>query len=368
MLSKSLFKKISKPFDSSITKQIARTCYNMTYLQKPGSYKRHEVTLIPGTFIGPEVTNSVRDIFEAAYVPVDFKVLDNFDMENSSDLKKLQSNPAILIGNLGHTGDRYIEDIKLYKALDLYVRVMHTMHLPNVKTVFPDVDFVVIKDNVEGEYSGIEHEVFPGVFESIKKVTQKNSKRLAEYAFEHAYYTGRRKVTCVHKANIMKIADGLFLDTCREVSQRFDSIDYEEMIVDNASMQMMSNPQQFDVIVTTNLYGSILGGIAAGLAGGPGVVAGANFGPEHMMFEQGTRNSGHKITGKDLANPTASILSSVNMLRTLNLPRFAELINDALINVYKRGDCLTQDVGGKAGTKEFTKRVIQEIETLDTRR
>lgn len=175
-------------------------------------------------------------------------------------------------------------------------------------------------------------------------------------------------MTCVHKANIMKIADGLFLDTCREVSQRFDSIDYEEMIVDNASMQMMSNPQQFDVIVTTNLYGSILGGIAAGLAGGPGVVAGANFGPEHMMFEQGTRNSGHKITGKDLANPTASILSSVNMLRTLNLPRFAELINDALINVYKRGDCLTEDVGGKAGTKEFTKRVIQEIETLDTRR
>ena len=177
MLSKSLFKKIPKPFDSSITKQIARTCYNMTYLQKPGSYKRHEVTLIPGTFIGPEVTNSVIDIFQAAYVPVDFKVLNDFDMENSSDLKKLQNNQAILIGNLGHTGERYIEDIKLYKHLDLYVKVLHTMALPNVKTVFPKVDFVVIKDNVEGEYSGIEHEVFPGVFESIKKVTQKNSKR-----------------------------------------------------------------------------------------------------------------------------------------------------------------------------------------------
>lgn len=367
MLSKSILKNAPKSFTPSLAKQIARTCYNMTYLQKPGSYKRHDVTLIPGTYIGPEATNSVRDIFEASLCPIDFKVLDNFDFDNVSDKLKLQNNPAVLIGNLGHEGDRYIENVNIYKLLDLYVKVMHTYHLPNVKTVFPTVDMVVVKDNIEGEYSGIEHEVYPGVFESIKKVTEFNSRRLAEYAFEHAFYSGRQKVTCIHKANIMKIADGLFLQTCREVSQKYPSLDYEEMIVDNACMQMMSRPDQFDVIVTTNLYGSILGSIAAGLAGGPGVVAGANFGPEYMMFEGGTRNSGHSIAGKNIANPTSAILSSINMLRALNLPRFAELINQGLHNVYKKGEGLTRDVGGKGDTKSFTKLVIKEIENLDKR-
>lgn len=203
---------------SNLLTQLQRTCYNQTYLQRPGSYKSHDVTLIPGTFIGPEVTKSVMEIFSAGLVPVNFQMIEDFCWDNQNHRQKLKNNQAILIGNLGEAGDRYIENVNFYKHLDLYVKVLHTFHLPNVKTVYPNVDFVVVKDNLEGEYTGIEHEVYPGVFESIKTITQANSRRLAEYAFEHAFYSGRKKVTCIHKANIMKIADGLFLETCREVS------------------------------------------------------------------------------------------------------------------------------------------------------
>lgn len=252
-----------------------------------------------------------------------------------------------------------------YKHLDLYVKVIHVHNFPKTPSNYKGVDFVVVRGGLEGEYSGIEHEVYPGVFESIKCITYNESLRVAEYAFEHAFCTGRNKVTCVHKANIMKLADGLFLKACREAAKRYPSIEYEEMIVDNTSMQLIKNPEAMDVMVMPNLYGSIITGIGAGLVGGPGILAGANFGPEYSLFEPGTRSSGWKIAGKGVANPTGLLFASVNMLRALGLPRFGDLISEGIYNVYREGKVRPIDVGGVAGTKEFTNRVIEEVVRLD---
>ena len=255
--------------------------------------------------------------------------------------------------------------LTFYKYLDLYARVVHLYNLPNVQTRHKDIDIVVIRENLEGEYSGVEHEVVPGVFESLKIITKERSTRLAEYAFEHALLTGRKKVTAVHKANIMKLADGIFLEATREVSAKFPSIQYDEIIIDNCAMQMVSRPQQFDVMVMPNLYGSIVSSIGAGLIGGAGISAGASIGDNYLLFDQACRNSGIDIAGKNLANPTALLLSSVNMLKSMYFPRFADLIHDSLINVYEEGKYLTKDVGGNSSTRDFTNRVCEEIVLLD---
>jgi len=236
------------------------------------------------------------DVFQAANAPVNFQVIPNFSFNDPECRRKLKNNRHILIGNVGNPGNKFVENTPLYKYLDLFVNsnsscliplVVHAFNLPNVKTRHHNLDFVVIRDNLEGEYSGIEHEVYPGVFESIKIITRERVLRLAEYAFEHAFLTGRKKITVVHKANIMKLADGLFLDCCREISQKYPTIKYEEMIVDNTCMQLAKTPQQFDLMIMPNLYGSIVTGIAAGLVGGPGVIAGASLGSEYALFEQG---------------------------------------------------------------------------------
>lgn len=218
----------------------------------------------------------------------------------------------------------YKDQSPFYKYLDLYAKVTHCHSIPNVSTNFKDIDFVVVRAGLEGEYSNIEHEVYPGVFESIKIVTRAEALRVAKYAFEHAYLTGRKKVSAIHKANIMKLCDGQFLEGCREVAADFPSIKYEEVIVDNTSMQLVKNPHQFDVMVMPNLYGSIINGVAAGIVGSAGIIAGANFGPEYMVFEQGSRVSGADIAGQGIANPTAMIMSSCNMLRCIGFPRFGD--------------------------------------------
>lgn len=237
--------------------------------------------------------------------------------------------------------------------------------MPNVETRHKDINFIVIKDNLEGEYSGIEHEVYPGVFESIKIITHERSLKLAEYAFEHSFLTGRKKVTAVHKANIMKLADGLFLDCCREVAAKYPMIEYEEMVVDNTCMQLSKAPEQFDVMVMPNLYGSIITSIATGLVGGPGLTAGASLGDDYRLFESGTRFSGRWMSGKNIVNPSALLYSGVNMLNSMGLSRFGDLISDAVTNVYAEGKVLTTDVGGSATTTEFTQRVIEEVRKLD---
>lgn len=332
-----------------------------TYLHAPKTSEVQNVTMIPGMFIGPEITNSVAHVFKAAGVPVAFDILSDFNFSRQTDREALKKNKFLLLGNLASKTSATLEHLEFYKYLNLFARVTHVYNLPNVKTKHKDIDIVVIRENLEGEFSGVEHEVVPGVFESIKIVTKKNSLSIADYAFEYAYLNGRKKVTAVHKANIMKLADGIFLEATREVAKKYPSIQYNEIIIDNCSMQLVQKPEQFDVMVAPNLYGSIVSSIAAGLVGGPGVVAGASIGTDYMLFDQGLRNSGLEIAGQNKANPTALIQAGVTMLRAMNLLRFADLVQQSLTSVYEEGKFLTADVGGKSSTNEFTARLCDEI-------
>ena len=232
--------------------------------------------------------------------------------------------------------------------------------------IYKNVNIVIFRENLESEYSGVEHEVVDGVFESLKIVTKTNSLKIAEYAFQYAFFNGRKKVSAIHKANIMKMADGMFLQATREVAKKYPSIKYEEVIIDNCAMQMVKNPQQFDVMVMPNLYGSIITSIGAGLVGGPALIPGASVGSDYMLFDQACRNSGMNITGKNLANPTALILSASEMLKSMHLNRYAELISDAVWNVYEEGKHFTDAKTGTS-TTEFIERLEQEILVLKKR-
>lgn len=237
--------------------------------------------------------------------------------------------------------------------------------LPNIKTRHKNIDIIIVRENLEGEYSGIEHEVYPGVFESLKVITRDKAMRCANFAFDYALKAGRKKVTCVHKANIMKMVDGLFLNCAIETSKRFPTIQFDEMIVDNTCMQLVKNPSKFDVMLMPNLYGSITSALCAGLVGGAGVVAGSSFGPKYMMFEPGTRKSGHDIAGKGIANPTGILLATCNMLKNCGLRHFSNNLREAIYSVYQEGKYLTPDVGGTAKTVDFTDRVVEEILRLN---
>ena len=330
------------------------------YLHHPSTPTAQHVTVIPGYYIGPELTNNVIKCFNAAEIPLNFDVISHFDFVNNKHKELLKKNKYILLGNLGQKGSRYIEHLDFYKYLNLFARVTHIYNLPNVECRQKDVDIVIFRENLEAEYSGVEHEVVPGVFESLKIVTREKSMQIAEYAFQYAFFTGRKKVTAVHKANIMKLADGLFLECTREVSKKYPSVQYEEMIIDNCAMQMVKNPQQFDIMVMPNLYGSIISSIGTGLIGGPAYSPGATVGHEFMLFDQACRNSGIQITGKNLANPTGLLLSAAEMLKAMHLTRYAQLITDSVWNVYQDGKyfCNADD-----GTKnsEFMERLLHEI-------
>jgi isocitrate dehydrogenase (NAD+) len=224
-------------------------------------------------------------------------------------------------------------NVALRQELDIYASLVLLKNIPGYKTRHDNVDICIIRENTEGEYSGLEHQSFPGVVESLKIVTRERSERIAKFAFAFATANNRHKVTCVHKANIMKLGDGLFRNSCKKVSEMYPSIAVEDMIVDNASMQCVSRPQQFDVMVMPNLYGSILSNIGAGLVGGPGVVPGCNMGRDVALFEPGCRHVGLDIKGKDQANPTALLLSACMMLGHLNMNAQATRIRDAVLKV-----------------------------------
>lgn len=330
------------------------------FLHHPSTPTAQHVTVIPGYFIGPELTNNVMQCFDAAEIPLNFDVISHFDFVNNNHKELLKKNKYILLGNLGQKGSRYIEHLDFYKYLNLFARVTHIYNLPNVESRQKNVDIVIFRENLESEYSGVEHEVVPGVFESLKIVTREKSMQIAEYAFQYAFFTGRKKVTAVHKANIMKLADGLFLECTREVAKKYPTVKYEEMIIDNCAMQMVKNPQQFDIMVMPNLYGSIISSIGTGLIGGPAYTPGATVGHEFMLFDQACRNSGVQITGKDLSNPTGLLLSAAEMLKAMHLNRYAQLITDSVWNVYEEGKyfCNAED-----GTKnsEFMARILAEI-------
>ena len=336
------------------------------FLHNPNIPTAQHVTVIPGYHIGPELTNSVMKLFDVAEIPLNFDVINNFDFKTDEHRKQLNKNQFILLGNLGQKGSRYVEHLDFYKYLDLFARVTHIYNLPNVEARQKNVNIVIFRENLESEYSGVEHEVVDGVFESLKIVTKTNSLKIAEYAFQYAFFNGRKKVSAIHKANIMKMADGMFLQATREVAKKYPSIKYEEVIIDNCAMQMVKNPQQFDVMVMPNLYGSIITSIGAGLVGGPALIPGASVGSDYMLFDQACRNSGMNITGKNLANPTALILSASEMLKSMHLNRYAELISDAVWNVYEEGKHFTDAKTGTS-TTEFIERLEQEILVLKKR-
>lgn len=255
-------------------------------------------------------------------------------------------------------------NVALRRELDIYASVVLIKNIPGVKTRMDGIDMVLIRENTEGEYSGLEHQSVPGVVESLKIITKYKSERIARFAYDFAIKNNRKKVTAIHKANIMKLADGLFRATVREVGQDYPSIEYSDMIVDNASMQAVSRPQQFDILVTPNLYGTILGNIGAALVGGPGLVPGVNLGREHAVFEPGCRHVGLDLKGRNEANPAAMILSSSMMLRHLGLDNHADRVSKATYDVIASGVARTKDLGGNASTTDFTKAVLNRLEKL----
>ncbi|KAG4114325.1 hypothetical protein CXB51_033684 [Gossypium anomalum] len=342
----------------------------VTYMPRPGDGSPRPVTLIPGDGIGPLVTNAVEQVMEAMHAPVYFeKYQVHGDMKQIPQevIDSIRKNKVCLKGGLRTPKGGGVSSLNLHlrRELDLYASLVDCCNLPGLPTRHENVDIVVIRENTEGEYSGLEHEVVPGVVESLKVITKFCSERIAKYAFEYAYLNNRKKVTAVHKANIMKLADGLFLESCREVAARYPTIKYDEIIVDNCCMQLVSKPEQFDVMITPNLYGNLVANTAAGIAGGTGVMPGGNVGAEHAVFEQGASagNVGKKkMVEQKTANPLALLLSSAMMLRHLQFPAFANRLEEAVKNVILEGKYRTKDLGGDSTTQQVVDAVIAKIE------
>ncbi|XP_048034740.1 isocitrate dehydrogenase [NAD] subunit gamma, mitochondrial-like isoform X2 [Megalobrama amblycephala] len=343
-----------------------------SYTPPPAKYGgRHTVTLIPGDGIGPELLNHVRELFRFCCVPVDFEVVKVDSAASSEDdinnaVTAIKRNGVALKGNLetNHSlpPSHKSRNNLLRTSLDLYANVMHCQSLPGVPSHHKDIDVIIIRENTEGEYSSLEHENVPGVVESLKIITRVNSLRIAEYAFNLAREKGRRKVTAVHKANIMKLGDGLFLQCCKEVAAGYPDITFDDMIVDNTTMQMVSKPQQFDVMVMPNLYGNVVSNVCAGLVGGPGLVPGVNYGKDYAVFETATRNTGKSIANKNIANPTATLLASCVMLDHLKLHAYARMIRKAVLKTLSETRLQTADLGGRCTTSEVVQSIMQEIQ------
>ena len=332
---------------------------------------RHKVTLIPGEGIGPEVAGAARRILEAAGAQIHWeevearsdKPTEKGQFVTEAAVASVRRNRVALKGPMGTAiaGGAPSINVGLRKTLDLYANVRPVKNLPGVKSHFENVDVVLIRENTEDLYSGLEHEVVPGVVESLKIITEKASTRIAHFAFKYARKAGRKKIHTIHKANIMKLSDGLFLKSVRAVAAEYPEIDCKELIVDNACMQMVLNPQQFDMLLLPNLYGDVMSDLAAGLVGGLGMVGSANEGDEAAMFEA-VHGTAPDIAGKGLANPTALLLSAIMMLDHLGERSVARRIEAALEKVYKEGKHATRDLGGKAGTNEFTDALIAALE------
>merc|ERR1712142_479184 len=332
---------------------------------------RTTATLIPGDGVGPELCAVVQDVFKAAGVPVDFNEHYFTELSPRSDsvedvTESIRSNGICLKGILASPdysaeGELKTLNMKLRDELDLYANVVHVTSREGMKTRHKNVDMVVIREQTEGEYSALEHESIKGVVECLKITTEYKSRRIAKFAFDYATKNNRKKVTAVHKANIMKLGDGLFLKSCTEVAKMYPNIQFDNMIVDNCSMQMVSKPQQFDVLVLPNLYGNIIDNLAAGLVGGAGVVAGASYSPEVAIFEPGARHTYQEATGKNVANPTAMLLCAANMLNHINLQYHGDIIRNAVGRVIKAGKVKTGDMGGYATTMQFKQAVISSI-------
>ena len=329
--------------------------------------KTHTVTLIPGDGIGPEVTDAVVRILEATGVRFSWdrfiagaEAFEKYKEYIPKELyASIERNKVALKGPVTTpVGGGFASiNVTLRKKFELFANFRPIKNLPGLQTHWPGVDLIIVRENTEGEYVGLEHEVVPGVVESLKVITEKGSTRISKFAFEYARKHGRKKIHSIHKANIMKMSDGLFLKCSREVSKGYPEITYGEHIIDNTCMQLVMNPYQYDTLLLENLYGDIVSDLCAGLVGGLGLVPGANLGTEAAIFEA-VHGSAPDIAGKDIANPTALLQSAVLMLRHLDEIEAADKLHAAIEKVYSEKKTLTRDVGGSAGTKAFADGVI----------
>jgi isocitrate dehydrogenase (NAD+) len=332
----------------------------------------HTITLIPGDGIGPEVTASVVRILETAGLKVrweEFAAGATALAEYGTTLPEpllvsIRKNKVALKGPITTPiGEGFTSvNVGLRKALDLYANLRPVWNLPSVASRFENVDLVIVRENTEDLYSGLEHEVVPGVVESLKIITADASMRIARFAFEYARRHKRKRVTAVHKANIMKLGDGLFIDCARKVAQEFPDITYDERIVDAACMQLVMHPERFDVLLLPNLYGDIVSDLCAGLVGGLGVVPAANLGGDGVGVFEAVHGTAPDIAGQNKANPTALLLSAVLMLQHLHEDEKAERIMKALWTVLADGSGRTADLGGTATTTQFTDAICRVLQ------
>jgi isocitrate dehydrogenase (NAD+) len=332
--------------------------------------KKHTITLIPGDGIGPEIIAATVRILEATGVDIDWEthILGAQAQEKfgttlpESTIESIKKNKVALKGpQMTPVGKGFTSvNVGLRKALDLYANVRPIKALPNVPCRYPGLDLVVIRENTEGLYVGLEHTVVPGVVESLKVITEKASTRIAQYAFEYAKANGRKKVTAVHKANIMKLSDGLFLECFYNVAKKFPDIESDDKIIDNCCMQLVMRPEQFDVLVLENLYGDIVSDLCAGLIGGLGLAPGANIGEQGAVFEA-VHGSAPDIAGQGIANPTAILMSGIMMLRHIGEQDAADRVESAMLDVFAEGKTLTKDLGGSAKTNEFARAIVEKL-------
>ncbi len=330
----------------------------------------HHVTLIPGDGIGPEVAYAAKKVIDATGVKILWETVNAGESvwEATGNLvpdevfQSLEQNKVALKGPITTPVGKGFRSINVMfrTKYDLYINMRPVLSIPGLETPFGGIDLVIFRENTEDLYSGIEKLVEPGRAEATKVITEAASARIAESAFQYAAEHGRKKVTIVHKANIMKLSDGLFLETARKVAKLYPSIEVQDMIVDNMSMQLVTKPQNYDVIVTTNLYGDILSDLCAGLVGGLGVVPGANIGKDMAIFEA-VHGSAPDIAGKGMANPTALILSGAMMLDYLGEKKAAEQARKAVQITMEKREAMTVDMGGTASTEAFTDAIINNL-------
>jgi len=332
----------------------------------------HKVTLIPGDGIGPEVTKAAVRILEATGVKFEWE---SYEAGADAYEKYKEYIPKALMDSISRTacalkgpittpiGEGFSSiNVQLRKHFELFCNFRPIINLPGVATRYPGVDLIIIRENTEGLYSGIEHEVVPGVVESLKIITEKASTRISRWAFEYARKRGRKKIHAIHKANIMKMSDGLFIRCSRNISKEYPEITYGEHIVDNTCMQLVTNPYQYDMLLLENLYGDIISDLCAAFVGGLGLVPGANIGHECAIFEA-VHGSAPDIAGKGIANPTALLRSGILMLRHLNEDAAADQVQFAVHAVFTESKHITRDMGGTASTEEFADAVIAAIQS-----
>ena len=329
------------------------------------------VTLIPGDGIGPELAEATRRVLDASGVRFDWEIVHAGEAVMAKEgtplpqhvLDSILRNKVAIKGPITTpigVGFRSV-NVTLRQTLGLYANLRPVRSIPGLKTRYEDIDLVIVRENTEDLYAGIEHMVGPDAAESIKIITRLASDRIARFAFDYAVANGRSKVTAVHKANIMKLSDGLFLECCRNVAAEYEGrIAFEDRIVDNMCMQLVQKPELYDVLVLPNLYGDIVSDLAAGLVGGLGVAPGANIGTKAAVFEA-VHGSAPKYAGLNRANPTALMLSGVLLLRHIGEQAAAERVEAALRAVLAEGKTVTYDLGGTAGTSQFADAVIERL-------